>query len=171
MLINVGNRIMVSQPCYLMVCFIPSRVSAQGYKIGPVCVCVRRSAFSWLNHLSYGPKIRHGHCSSNDSSSVETSYSQVLTWVCIAKLWNRRLLDLKLQTLGYRFRLKCCHYYSLPLIISRMSLKVTGQRSRLQSWKTLFSAVLWCDLCRLHRAILLLHMTSCDNISWRHDVT
>ena len=45
---------------------IPSRVSGLLYKIGPVClfVClsVRLSVLSRLNHLSYGPKIWQGHC-------------------------------------------------------------------------------------------------------------
>ena len=43
-------------------CIIPSRASGRGYKICPVCVSVCLSALSWLNRLSYGPKIWQEHC-------------------------------------------------------------------------------------------------------------
>ena len=53
-----------------------------------------------------------------------------------------------------------------------ISDKVIGQRSRSPFWKTWFSYFfLWCDLCRLHRAILSWHLTSCDVTARRHDVT
>ncbi len=57
-------------------------------------------------------------------------------------------------------------------------VKVIGQRSRSPFWKTWFSDFfLWCDLCRLHAAILSWHLTSCDvtarrhDVRWRHSVT
>ena len=56
-----------------------------------------------------------------------------------------------------------------------------GHRSKVKDAilkKTWFSDFfLWCDLCRLHRAILSWHLMSCDvmarrrDVTWRHSVT
>ncbi len=64
--------------------FFSSRVSGWGYKFGPVRLCVCLLALSWLNRLTYGPKIWWKDISSLSLRWVRRSRSKAK----VAKLEN-----------------------------------------------------------------------------------
>ncbi len=64
--------------------------------------------------------------------------------------------------------------FSMNIAFDNISDKFAGHRSKVKVAileNMISDFFLWCDLCRLHRAILSWHLTSRAVMAQRHDVT